>query len=81
MWDIGAKDAVAAIRENRLLTASDKEEDIAFYAGQQGMRKAVMSSKDKIFKDKFAKKFQRQQRLLTESSLITKESAESKIRA
>ena len=32
LWDIGAKDGVATIRENRLLTASDKEEDITFYA-------------------------------------------------
>ena len=49
LWDIGAKGAVATIRENRLLTASDKEEDIAFYADQQSMREAVMSGKDKIF--------------------------------
>ena len=48
-WDIGAKDAVATIRENRLLTVSDKEEDIGFYADQQSMREAVMSGKDKIF--------------------------------
>ena len=45
-WIIGAKDAVATTRENRLLTASDKEKDIAFYAEQQGMREAVMSGKD-----------------------------------
>ena len=37
---------------------------LLFYANQQGMREAVMSGKDKIFKDKFAKKFQRQQPLL-----------------
>ena len=49
LWDIGAKDAVGNIRENRLLTVSDKEEDIAFYAEQQGMREAVLSGKDKIF--------------------------------
>ena len=49
LWDIGVQDAVATIRENRLLTVSDKEEDIAFYADQQGMQEAVMSSKDKIF--------------------------------
>ena len=30
--DFGAKDAVATIRENWLLTVSYKEEDIAFYA-------------------------------------------------
>ena len=66
--------ALATIRENRLLTASDKDEVIAFYADQQGIRVAVMSGKDKIFKDKFAKKFQRQQPLLTEPSVITKES-------
>ena len=50
LWDIGAKDedGVATIRENRLLTVSDKEKDIAFYADQQGMREAVMSGKDKI---------------------------------
>ena len=48
LWDIGAKDDVATIRENWLLTVSDKEEDIAFYADQQGMREAVMSGKDKI---------------------------------
>ena len=48
---------------------------------KQDMRKAVMSGKDKIFKNKFAKKFQRQQPLLTESSVITKESVESKIRS
>ena len=66
--------ALATIRENRLLTVSGKEEDIAFYADQQGIREAVMSGKDKIFKDKFAKKFQRQQPLLTEPSVITKES-------
>ena len=45
LWDIVAKDAVATIRENRLLTAAEKEEDIAFYADQQGMREAVMSGK------------------------------------
>ena len=66
--------ALATIRENRFLTASDKEEDIAFYADQQGIREAVTSGKDKIFRDKFAKKFQRQQPLLTEPSVITKES-------
>ena len=52
LWDIGAKDAVATIREIRLLTVSDKKEDkedIAFYADQKGMREAVMSGKDKIF--------------------------------
>ena len=49
LWDIGAKDAVATIRENRLLTVSDKEEDIGFYADQQCMQEAVMSGKDKIF--------------------------------
>ena len=49
LWDIGAKGAVATIRENRLLTVSDKEEDLAFYADQQSMREAVMSSKDEIF--------------------------------
>ena len=49
LWDIGAKDGVGTIRENRLLTVSDKEEDIAFYAEQQGMREAVLSGKDKIF--------------------------------
>ena len=49
LWDIGAKNDVATIRENRLLTVSDKEEDIAVYADQQGIRKAVMSGKDKIF--------------------------------
>ena len=49
LWDIGAKDAVAIIRENRLLTASDEEEDIAFYANQQGMWEAVMPGKYKIF--------------------------------
>ena len=81
LWDIGAKDAVATIRENRLLTASDKEEYIAFYAHLQGMREAVMSGKDKVFKDKFAKKFKRQQPLLVQSSVITKQSVESKIRA
>ena len=81
LWNIGAKDAVATICENRLLTASNKKEDIAFYADQQGMREAVMSGKDKIFKDKFAKKFQRQQPLPTESSVFTKESIKSKIRA
>ena len=42
------KNAVATIRENRLLTVSDKEEDIAFDAHQQDMREAVMSGKDKI---------------------------------
>ena len=52
LWDIGAKDTVATIRENRLLTVSGKEEDIAFYADQQGMREAVMSGKDKIFSQK-----------------------------
>ena len=65
LWDIGAKDAVATIRKNRLLTASDKKKDIAFYADQQDKREAVMSGKDKIFKDKFAKNFQRQQPLLS----------------
>ena len=49
LWDIGAKDGVATTRKNRLLTVSDKEEDIAFYADQQGMREAAMSGKDKIF--------------------------------
>ena len=49
LWDIGAKGGVATIRENRLLTVSDKEEDIAFYADQQSMREAVMSGKDEIF--------------------------------
>ena len=34
LWNIGAKDAIATIRENQLLTASDKEKDIAFYADQ-----------------------------------------------
>ena len=48
-WDISAKDDVATIRENRLLTVSYKEEDVAFYADQQGMREAVLSGKDKIF--------------------------------
>ena len=81
LWNIGAKDAVATICENRLLTASNKKEDIAFYSDQQGMREAVMSGKDNIFKDKFAKKFQRQQPLLTESSVFTKESIKSKIRS
>ena len=37
LWDIVAKGAVATIRENRLLAASDKEEDIVFSADQQGM--------------------------------------------
>ena len=73
LCDIGAKGAVATIRENRLLTSSDKEKDIVFYADHEGMREAVTSGKDKMFKDKFAKKFQRQQPLLTESSVITKE--------
>ena len=73
-WHIGAKHALATTRENRLLTASDKEENIGFYADQQGIREAVLSGKDKIFKDKFAKKFQRQQPLLTEPSVNTKES-------
>ena len=49
LWDIGTKNAVATICENRLLTVSDKEEDIAFYADQQGMREAVMAGKDNIF--------------------------------
>ena len=49
LWDIGAKGSVATIRENRLLTVSDKKEDIAFYTDQRSMRKAVMSGKDKIF--------------------------------
>ena len=49
LWDIGANDAVATINENRLLTVSDKEKDIGFYADQQSMREAVMSGKDKIF--------------------------------
>ena len=49
LWDIGAKDAVATICENRLLTVSEKEEDIGFYADQQSMREAVMSGKDKVF--------------------------------
>ena len=40
LWDIGAKGASATIRENRLLTFSDKKEDIAFYADQQSMNKA-----------------------------------------
>ena len=49
LWDIGARDGVATIRENRLLTVKDREEDIAFYADQQGMQEAMMSGKDKIF--------------------------------
>ena len=49
LWHIGAKDGVATVRENRMLTVLDKKEDIAFYADQQGMREAVMSGKDKIF--------------------------------
>ena len=65
--------ALATIRENRLLTASDKEEDIAYYADQQGIWEAVMSGKDKIFKDKFANKFQQQQPLPTEPSVITQD--------
>ena len=48
-WHVGDKDAVATIRENRLLTVSDKEEDDGFYADQQSMREAVMSGEDKIF--------------------------------
>lgn len=82
LWDIGADDAVKTIRENRMLTASDKDQDIAFYADQQSMRKAIMLGKDKIFKDKVEKMIQRRQPPLRDSSAAFQEmeSTESKFR-
>jgi len=55
LWDIGSKDAISVIQNNRLLTSQKKEDDKNFYRDQQGPRVASMSGRDKIF----AKKLQR----------------------
>ena len=52
-WDIGAKDAVTTTRENRLLTVSDKEEDIVFLCRPT---KHAGSSNVRQRQDLFAKK-------------------------
>ena len=61
LWDIGAPDAIAAIKANRLLSEEDKRQDIRFYEDQQGPRLATMSGNDKIFQAKRERQLSRQQ--------------------
>lgn len=49
LWDIGAPDAIEVIEKNRLLTPTDKHQDIAFYQDQREKRQGSMSGNDKIF--------------------------------
>ena len=63
LWDIGSPDAIDEIKQNRLLPAKDKAEDIKFYEDQRGARQATMSGNDKIFFAKRALQRSRQQSL------------------
>ena len=59
LFDLGAKDVIEYIQNNRLLKEESKKEDIAFYNDQRTTRVAHMSGHDKIFEGKILNKMKR----------------------
>ena len=71
LWDIGAPDAITEILSNRLLSKSEKDEDVEFYLDQRSDRKGTISGCDKKFEKTAAQQSWRQNRTVWMQSEVT----------
>ena len=60
LWDIAADDAIAQIRNNRLLRKEEREIDVKFYLDQKAERIGYMSGNDKVFAEAVRRREQRE---------------------